>query len=72
MTNPELNDVIAAQATYERLREEMEKAREALHAAIAEASRAKVKQRDIVAATGLTRERVRQIARDAGVGPMWS
>ncbi|MCX4474798.1 hypothetical protein OOK41_31555 [Micromonospora sp. NBC_01655] len=40
-----------------------------LAAAIVEAARARRPQREIVAATGYTRERIRQICRAAGVEP---
>jgi hypothetical protein len=47
----------------------LERARSAQHTAIAEAARQNAKQADLVRITGLSRERIRQICRAAGIGP---
>lgn len=54
---------------YARERAAAEKTRGELTPEILAAARAKVRQADIVKASGLTRERVRQICRAAGIDP---
>ncbi len=54
---------------YERERAAAERTRALLTPEIIAAAAAKVRQVDIVKASGLTRERVRQICRAAGVEP---
>lgn len=60
---------LAAKRQVEAARRRRDVARDALAAAIVVAARAGKRQRDIVATTGLTRERVRQICRNAGIDP---
>jgi hypothetical protein len=69
MSDTEMNKLKAATEAHAAARKAADEALKALHAAIADAARSGEKQRDIVEVTGLTRERVRQISRDAGVGP---
>ncbi|MEU4618858.1 hypothetical protein AB0G04_02605 [Actinoplanes sp. NPDC023801] len=54
---------------YERERAAAERTRALLTPEIIAAAAARVRQVDIVKASGLTRERVRQICRAAGVEP---
>jgi len=54
---------------HQRAQEHLSHTRGALHTAIVEALRAGVRQTRIVQITGYTRERVRQIARNAGYRP---
>jgi len=58
-----------ARALVEAARQRERDARAVLHARIVEATRAGVRQVDIVRTTGLTREAVRRIARAGGVEP---
>lgn len=52
---------------YRRAKGELDAIRPRLFAAIVDAARAGERQVDIARTTGFTRERVRQICRDAGV-----
>lgn len=52
---------------YRAAKAAVDELRPRLYAAIVEAARAKVPQVEIVRVTGLTRERVRQVCRAAGV-----
>lgn len=61
-------DLEAAAAAYQRAKKTFEDRRAALGDAIVKAARDGTRQADIVRVTGYTRERVRQILRDAGVG----
>ncbi|WP_405799258.1 hypothetical protein [Streptomyces sp. NBC_01506] len=67
MATDPLTTVTAAHAEHERLKAATDTALRTLHEAIADAAKAGTKQQDIVAITGLSRERVRQICRAAGV-----
>ncbi|MET9732889.1 hypothetical protein ABZZ79_20250 [Streptomyces sp. NPDC006458] len=67
MTTDPLDTVRDTTAARDRALQAAEAARTAQHAAIAEAARQGAKQQDIVKITGLTRERVRQITRAAGI-----
>ena len=58
-----------AQAAVGRAEEQLARARAALHAALADALRAGVRQNELVRATGLSRETVRRAARGAGLEP---
>lgn len=58
---------VAAKQQVEAAKARREAARDDLAVEIAEAAREGRRQRDIVAVTGLSRERVRQICRSAGV-----
>lgn len=58
---------VAAKQLVEAAKVRREAARDDLAVQIAEAAREGRRQRDIVAVTGLSRERVRQICRSAGV-----
>lgn len=69
MTQTALARVTSAHAKLEERRKLTDDALKDLYAAIAAAAQAGAKQRDIVEITGLSRERVRQICRDAGVKP---
>ncbi|MEV4215156.1 hypothetical protein [Micromonospora sp. NPDC049662] len=55
--------------TYAEQRAAAETTRQLLTPEILAAARAKVKQGEIVRASGLTRERVRQLCRAAGIEP---
>jgi hypothetical protein len=57
-----------AAGVYAEAQKRAEAARQALADLIVEAARAGMRQVDIVKATGYTRESVRKICRDAGVG----
>jgi hypothetical protein len=67
------DDVDAAKVTARKVvaeaQENLAARRQALAEAIAEAARAGVRQREIIAATGLSREWVRQTLRAQGIGP---
>lgn len=54
---------------YRRAKDALDEVRPRLFAAIVDAARAGERQVDIARTTGFTRERVRQICRDAGVEP---
>ncbi|MER5769543.1 hypothetical protein [Streptomyces sp. NPDC001985] len=58
-----------AQARYDRMKEEAEAALRDVHAAVVAAHSAGVKQVEVVAITGYSRERIRQITRQAGIQP---
>ena len=64
-----MDELAAAAADYRQAKAAIDAARPRLAAAIIDATRAGRKQGDIVAATGYTRERIRQICRAAGVEP---
>jgi multidrug resistance efflux pump len=59
----------AARQLVADARARVEQARGELAGAIVRAARAGVRQRDIVTATGYTRETVRRICREAGIEP---
>ncbi|MEU1642029.1 hypothetical protein [Micromonospora zamorensis] len=69
MTNYDLTRLSELGRTYAEQRAAAEKTRAELTPEILAAARARVKQGDIVRASGLTRERVRQLCRAAGIEP---
>lgn len=69
MTNYDLTRLAELGRQYERERAAAEKTRAELTPEILAAAAAKVRQVDIARASGLTRERVRQICRAAGIEP---
>ncbi len=69
MTNYDLTHLAELGERYARERAAAEKTRGEIVPEIVTAARAKVRQADIVKASGLTRERVRQICRAAGIEP---
>lgn len=64
-----MDELAAAAAAYRKAKAAIDTARPRLAAAIIDAARNGRKQGEIVAATGYTRERIRQICRAAGVEP---
>ncbi len=64
-----MRQLAAAQAVLAQRRQEADDAARELRAAIVAAARGGVMQRAIVDATGLSREHVRRICRDAGYKP---
>lgn len=69
MSNYNLSRLAELGERHARERAALEKTRAELVPEIVAAAKAKVKQGDIVKASGYTRERVRQICRAAGVEP---
>lgn len=69
MTDYDLTRLTELGQQYAQQRAAVEKTRERLTPEIVAAARARVRQSEIVKATGYTRERVRQICRAAGVEP---
>ncbi|AYF31460.1 hypothetical protein CSH63_29245 [Micromonospora tulbaghiae] len=69
MTNYDLTRLAELGRQYERQRAAAEKTRAEMMPEILAAASAKVRQVDIARASGLTRERVRQICRAAGIEP---
>jgi hypothetical protein len=69
MTEYDLSELADLGRRYKRERAAADKTRNLLTPAIVAAATAGVRQVDIVKASGLTRERVRQICRAAGVEP---
>lgn len=63
--------VTKALAAHQRAEKRVDETRAALHAAIAKASAADVKQSELVRLTGYTRERIRQIVIAAKGGSQW-
>ena len=64
-----MSDLASLGARFQREQAQLEATREELHASILAAIAAGVRQRDIVNATGYTRERVRQLAKQAQKQP---
>ncbi|MFI6160406.1 hypothetical protein ACIA59_10700 [Micromonospora haikouensis] len=64
-----MDELEALGQEHQRAKAALDDVRPRLAAAIVEAARARRPQREIVAATGYTRERIRQICRAAGVEP---
>lgn len=62
-----MGELEALSREYRQAEQELADVRERLAAAIVAAARAGTPQREIVATTGYTRERVRQICRAAGI-----
>jgi hypothetical protein len=56
-----------ALAAQQRAEEQLEHARDELHAAIVEALESGIRQNELVTMTGYTREHIRRIARAAGL-----
>jgi hypothetical protein len=69
MTNVPSRRLKRAAAAHRRALEQLEKARDELQEAVLEDVAAGVRQADVVAVSGYTRERVRQLARKAGLPP---
>jgi hypothetical protein len=65
MTTDQVQPVRDAVAAYQLARERADEALTTLHAAIAEAAAQGVRQNELVKLTGYTRERIRQISRQA-------
>jgi hypothetical protein len=65
MTTDQVQPVRDAVTAYQLAKERADDALAALHAAIAEAAAQGVKQNELVKITGYTRERIRQISRQA-------
>jgi len=64
-----MSDLASLGARFQREQAQLEATREELHACILAAIEAGVRQRDIVSATGYTRERLRQLAKQAQQAP---
>lgn len=64
-----MSDLASLGARFQREQAQLEATREELHACILAAIEAGVRQRDIVSATGYTREHVRQLAVKAKQAP---
>lgn len=69
MTNYDLTRLSELGQKYAEQRAAAEATRQLLTPEIVAAARARVKQGEIVKASGLTRERVRQLCRAAGIEP---
>lgn len=65
----EVSALEQAATRYKNATTERDEARAELQEEIVKAARAGVRQADIVRTTGYTRERVRQLCRDAGIKP---
>jgi hypothetical protein len=65
MTTDQVQPVRDAATAYQLAKERADDALAALHAAIAEAAAQGVRQNELVKITGYTRERIRQISRQA-------
>lgn len=65
----EVSALEQAATRYKNAASEVDKARAKLQEEIVKAAQAGVRQADIVRTTGYTRERVRQLCREAGIKP---
>jgi hypothetical protein len=68
-TMPHVDDLEAAASEYRDAEEALSRTRAKLVDAIIAAARSGTRQAEIVRVTGFTREHVRQICRQAGIGP---
>lgn len=64
-----MSDLARAAAAFQRATRRVDETRAELHAAILRAVDEGVPQVEIVEVTGYTRERIRQLAREAGLTP---
>ncbi|MGH3375955.1 MAG: hypothetical protein ACRDP6_14550 [Actinoallomurus sp.] len=65
----EVSDLETAAARYQNATTEVDQARAKLQEEIVKAARSGTRQAQIVKVSGYTRERVRQICREAGIEP---
>jgi hypothetical protein len=69
MLNVAREKLVQAAADYRRIEADLVTARSTLAEAIVEAAQAGMPQTEIIRISGYTREHVRRIVRNAGVGP---